>query len=197
MILTRHDPDIWTLSDVLTPEECRQLSDRAEALGFTSAVGRRREGAQMLPELRNNDRAALDDPALADRLWERVRDYVPAEVEGWQAVGLWANFRFYRYDPGQRFKRHRDGTETGPDGTRSRFTFLLYLNDGCEGGETIFSDYVPGEAGTEVREIRIAPQAGSGLFFLHRRWHEGAPLTAGRKYVLRSDVLYQPPAESL
>jgi hypothetical protein len=30
-----------------------------------------------------------------------------------------------------------------------------------------------------------------GLFFKHERWHEGAPVRSGRKYVLRTDVLYK------
>jgi predicted 2-oxoglutarate/Fe(II)-dependent dioxygenase YbiX len=195
MTLNRYDPEIWTLSGVLTPDECRQLIERGEALGFDTAAVRMREGAQMMPSLRNNDRAAMDDPALAALLWERVREHVPVEIDGCRAVGLLEHFRFYRYDPGQRFKRHRDGKENGPGGTRSRITFLLYLNEGYEGGETIFSDYVVEEGGTRVDEIRIAPQSGTGLFFVHHRWHEGSALTAGRKYVLRTDVLYTIPAE--
>lgn len=34
------------------------------------------------------------------------------------------------------------------------------------------------------------PRAGSALLFIHDTWHEGAAVTAGTKYVLRSDVLY-------
>jgi hypothetical protein len=30
-----------------------------------------------------------------------------------------------------------------------------------------------------------------GLLFVHERKHEGAPVTSGRKYVLRTDVMYE------
>ncbi|MCC2671758.1 MAG: putative iron-regulated protein [Armatimonadetes bacterium] len=193
MLLSRLASDIWTLFPVLAPEECRHLIARAEEYGFDTAAVRLPTGPQIVSGIRNNDRVALDDPDLARLLWERVREHVSEEVDGSRAVGLLDHFRFYRYDPGQRFKRHRDGIETGPNGARSRFTFLVYLNDGCEGGETVFSDYVYEDGERVLQELRIVPETGLGLFFAHERWHEGRPLLAGRKYVLRSDVLYAAP----
>ncbi|MBW3625725.1 MAG: 2OG-Fe(II) oxygenase [Armatimonadetes bacterium] len=186
------DHDIWTVSGVLSEAECRELIERAEAQGFEAAAVRMSGGPQILTGVRNNDRLVYDDPDLARTLWERIREFVPPEIEGRQAAGLFQPFRFYRYDPGQRFKRHKDGRETLPTGEQSRITFLVYLNADYEGGETIFSDATFQDGKRLSREIRVVPEVGMGLFFIHERWHEGAPVTRGRKYVLRSDILFHP-----
>ena len=164
---------------------------RGEALGFEAASVATSSGPQMMPALRNNDRATFEDDAFARSVWKRIRPHVPAEWEGARATGLNPRFRFYRYDPGQRFKRHKDGVVELPSGEqRSKFSFLLYLNEGYEGGRTTFSDYTFTNGERRVDEIVVTPEAGAGLFFAHARWHEGAPVTAGRKYLLRSDVMY-------
>ena len=76
------------------------------------------------------------------------------------------------------------------DGDKSRLTFLIYLNNGYEGGKTIFSDYTFEDGKAIVHETKVAATLGMGLFFVHARKHEGAPVTHGRKYVLRTDVMY-------
>lgn len=58
-------------------------------------------------------------------------------------------------------------------------TFMVYLNEDFEGGRTEF--------GWEV----VAPATGTALVFPHRRRHRGAVVSAGRKYVLRTDVMYE------
>jgi hypothetical protein len=40
-------------------------------------------------------------------------------------------------------------------------------------------------------ELRVRPEPGKALVFYHYLSHEGAPVTAGRKYVLRTDVMYR------
>jgi hypothetical protein len=183
--------EIWTVADVLTATECQDLIAQTEALGFEAAAVRTSSGPQMMANVRNNDRVVFTDHELARLLWERVQDLVPYEVEGDIASDLFEPFRLYRYDPGQQFKRYKDGSETTPSGERSRFTFLIYLNADCEGGETLFTDYTFEEGKRIAHEIKVVPEAGMGLFFKHERWHEGAPVRSGRKYVLRTDVLYK------
>ena len=186
------DPDIFTISDLFTPDECRALIERGEAMGFEAATVRTHGGPQMMTAVRNNDRAVFDDPAMAESVWERVKAFVPAEIDGCRATGLYPEFRYYRYDPGQRFKRHKDGSVTTADGAqRSRLSFLIYLNVGYVGGETIFSDYEFEDGERAVHEIKVVPTIGMGLFFVHERKHEGAAVTEGRKYLLRTDVLYE------
>ena len=58
---------------------------------------------------------------------------------------------------------------------------MIYLNDGFGGGATKFLDY----------EIDVVPKTCMALLFQHRILHEGAVVTSGTKYVLRSDVMYR------
>ena len=188
--VTQIDPDILTVSGLFSAAECERWIAQGEGLGFEAASVSLAEGAKMMPAVRNNDRAAIEDPALAAALWERVWGFVPPQLDGCLARGLSERFRFYRYDPGQRFKRHRDGAVGGPSGQRSKLTFLIYLNDGYEGGETVFTDYRFEDDVAVRRDIRIEGKTGMGLFFRHERMHEASPIVSGRKYVLRTDVLY-------
>jgi hypothetical protein len=87
--------------------------------------------------------------------------------------------RFYRYDVGQKFKWHGDGCFRRSNGEQCFLTFMVYLNDDFAGGETLFRD-----------GVRIAPQQGMALLFCHWQKHMGDEVRDGRKYVLRSDVMY-------
>ena len=103
-------------------------------------------------------------------------------------VAINERFRFYRYNPGHRFRRHKDGFEKIRDLT-SQLSFLIYLNDDFVGGEAIFREY-HGKGESRYREeLVIQPEIGDALLFYHRIWHEGAEVTQGTKYVMRSDVL--------
>ncbi len=93
-------------------------------------------------------------------------------------------FRFYRYDAGQKFAPHFDGYFRRSDDERSHLTFMVYLNADFTGGETKFYD--------EDRAVHVTvnPECGMALGFMHLQLHEGAPVINGRKYVLRTDVMY-------
>lgn len=100
--------------------------------------------------------------------------------------------RFCRYTPGTQFHAHQDGVHHGPN-TQSRLTFMVYLNDDAfSGGETVFfngrSEAMSGQDGT----LRLKPRKGSLIVFDHALWHAGALVESGRKYVMRSDLMYEP-----
>jgi predicted 2-oxoglutarate/Fe(II)-dependent dioxygenase YbiX len=169
---------IYIIPDLLTPEECQEYIAFTEALGYGAAPITTAGGFEMRPDIRNNTRVIVDDVARADALWRRARGEIPGFLGGRQAIGLNERFRFYRYDPGERFALHRDGAYRRDNGETSLLTFLVYLNEGFAGGETI------------VQSHPITPKRGMALIFEHQLFHEGAAVTAGRKYVLRSDVMY-------
>jgi hypothetical protein len=50
---------------------------------------------------------------------------------------------------------------------------------------------------TNFGEVWVTPETGLGLLFDHYLLHEGAAVTSGRKYVLRSDVIYGPVGQLL
>jgi hypothetical protein len=185
--------NLFTVAGLLTPDECRQLIERGEGLGFEAASVAMASGPRMMTNVRNNDRVTFDDPGLADWLWDRAKAHVPRTLDGSTATGLNERLRFYRYDPSQKFNAHRDGVVERSPTERSRLTFMVYLNAGAEGGQTVFysEDRVNG-----LRRVvaSIDPQVGTGLFFAHEWWHEGAKVVGGRKYVLRTDVMYRDPA---
>lgn len=60
-----------------------------------------------------------------------------------------------------------------------QLTFMVYLNDDFVGGQTT------------IENVTVIPQTGRALFFIHAQLHKGQPVHRGRKYVLRTDVMYQ------
>lgn len=177
MHLTTLTPRVFTIPGFLNTEECHQLIRLAEDTGFAAADVRTTDGQQAMPRVRNNERTMVEHPAWVDRLWQRLSEVALPPLDGAHAAGLPKDLRFYKYGPGQRFKMHKDGPWQ-ERGLSSRLTFLVYLNDGFEGGATDF------------REFQVTPTTGTALLFVHDTWHEGAAVVAGTTYVLRSDVLY-------
>ena len=169
---------IFTVRNFFSTAECQHFIALAEQEGFGDAPINTAFGAQVRKDVRNNLRVMIDDVSLAEALWSRSSQFVPMHVGQWKAVGLNERLRFYRYDVGQQFDWHLDGAFERENGERSQLTFMIYLNGDFEGGETSF------EHGA------VVPETGMALFFVHRILHKGEPVTAGRKYVLRTDVMF-------
>lgn len=177
--------NIFTLKNVLTDTEAAWLLERGEKWGFEQSTVYSAEADDNIvaKHIRDNHRVLETFPALSKAVWDAISDFFPDEIDGKKKHGLYGLWRYYRYHPGQNFAPHQDHVVYGDDldGTESRFTFLLYLNGGSEGGETAFPN-----AGTAV-----TPTVGMGLAFRHENWHEGKTVLGGLKYVVRSDVMYK------
>jgi len=180
MLSDRHA--IFTVENVVTRDQCNDLIARAEGIGFTAAPVTTAFGFVMMPEVRDNTRVMIDDPERAEMLWSRLSAFLPRKHNGWTIAGLNERLRFYRYEPGQRFAWHRDGAFVRNPRERSHLTLLLYLNDGFEGGATELDVEEP---------LAVRPPPGAALLFAHHLRHQGARVTRGRKYILRSDVMYR------
>ncbi|MEM1261416.1 MAG: 2OG-Fe(II) oxygenase [Pseudomonadota bacterium] len=174
-----YSPEAFALTEFLSAEECQALIERGEDLGFGVAPINTTSGHVVASQIRNNGRAMVDDRGLADTLWSRFQEHAPRNVDGWTAIGLNERFRFYRYDQYQIFRWHSDGRFTRNEREESRYTLMFYLNDGFEGG---FTDF---------RSFKVYPAQGMALCFHHPLLHEGATVSSGRKYVLRTDVMYR------
>jgi predicted 2-oxoglutarate/Fe(II)-dependent dioxygenase YbiX len=174
-----HTDKIWTIEKFLSKEECDELIALSEKIGYEEAEVSLESGAKMMKGLRNNYRVIHTDIELASNLWDRLKEYCPLEIEDNYSVGLNEQFRFYKYELDQRFKRHIDGRFKRDGTEESRITFMIYLNEEFDGGETTFD------------EVNIIPKTGDALCFIHELKHEGCPVKGGIKYALRSDVMYK------
>src|SRR5262245_3028352 len=110
--------DIYTIDNFLSESECNEYISLSENIGYTDAPVSTIDGPIMIPDVRNNARVILDDRKLADFLWQRIERYIPSPLDDKKPIGLNERFRFYRYDPGQRFNWHRDGYYQKPTGEK-------------------------------------------------------------------------------
>ncbi|KAK4043728.1 putative prolyl 4-hydroxylase 4 [Parachaetomium inaequale] len=181
---------------------CRDYVSFLRGLPLITTPGKPKRG----DAVRVNDRYQIDDATFANRLWtetglkEAVAGEDVAHLWGGQVVGLNPNIRIYRYSPGQFFDAHYDDfnyvslkTEAGAAlPARTTWTLLLYLTssaDGCIGGETVFHPYDNNFSAKD----EIAVSLETGMLLLHKHGddcllHEGREVTAGEKWVIRTDL---------
>ena len=222
------------LENVFSSDECKAMVCESECKGYDTALLNKGGGREELEtKIRKSQRCIIDKIEYADTIWARVKDFVPTcwkhRKEDWHVVGLNERLRFLRYNPGDYFIPHFDGTYERPNGDRSFLTIQLYLNQDFEGGETTFpiqprvrlpletemrqppllhgeplhddqlsqskwprvSEAVPQEEGEPGTVARLLPKTGQVLIFQHNIFHGGSIVTMGRKYTLRTDVMYR------
>lgn len=178
---------VFEIPEFVDAAFCQRVIDRANALGFEPATITSENGTSVTPEIRNNDRVIFDDPDFAAALWLRIARHFQRPFKGLKAIGLNERFRIYRYVPGQFFDWHQDGEFCRTDGSISKFTLMIYLNEVAEGGGTSFADVFSPHV---FEDFTIEPAAGKALIFHHPLSHRGDPITRGEKYVLRSDIMF-------
>ena len=75
----------FTLEDFLTSEECKSLIERSENIGYEESLILVKHGNDseqvMNKDVRDNYRVVFDDQKLADSLFERVKQYLPQELD--------------------------------------------------------------------------------------------------------------------
>ncbi|XP_016174779.1 uncharacterized protein LOC107617521 isoform X1 [Arachis ipaensis] len=202
------DFDLFTVQNFFSSAESKAFVKAAEAIGFAhqGSLGPTKGEAY-----RDNDRISVNDPVLADTIWDSglSKLFSDLRIRGKVAIGLNPNIRFYRYKVGQRFGRHIDESVDLGDGKRTHYTLLVYLSGGpgdlkpksknnssnptdssvdpLVGGETVFY----GSRNSIVAEV--SPTEGMALLHIHGDkclLHEARNVTKGVKYVFRSDVVF-------
>ena len=171
--------NIFLIPDFLSPTECAGYIELSEKLGYEKALVETEKGYQEIKSVRDNDRVLYTESGLSAHLYERSFQFLPKQIGDSSLSGLNELIRFYRYKPGQKFKKHNDQSFIRNEDEASYYTFLIYLNDNYEGGETQFDIQT------------ICPKAGTLLIFLHQLEHSGNEVVNGVKYVLRTDVMYK------
>jgi prolyl 4-hydroxylase len=174
---------LYTLENFLSPKECARLVAlcshhlRPSTLAYaTSDAAFRTSTTADLCHLKSPVATGIDDRIC------RALGIRPEYSEGIQAQ---------RYDVGQQFKAHHDWFEpntpiyqkfAGVRGNRT-WTFMVYLNDGMQGGATRFVEI----------DHAIQPKVGMAVLWnnLHEDGrpnqatrHAGEPVTQGHKVII-------------
>jgi len=184
---------IFTLRNVLTPTESNAIIAAAEQIGFQQAgLATGQDVYRVKEKARNNLRVMFEDTEMAEELWTRVAPHVDRKFQNHLAHGLNWRFRVYKYPPGGTFTPHVDDRMKLPgDGLITLFTFMIYLNENLDGGETTFFERRQGSRKKPGTTRVITPRTGMALVFDHLLFHEGSVVRRGVKYALRSDVIYR------
>ncbi|XP_033639086.1 uncharacterized protein LOC117299646 [Asterias rubens] len=170
-------------------QECDELIRVSEERGYEQALVNIGMGRQkLMPNVRNNFRCIIDSEEIAHAFWERITEFIPQTMGkfGSTKIALNERLRFLRYVPGEYFKPHHDGIYQRDNGEASLITVQIYLNEGFQGGSTTFLSM------DEFERVECVPKTGRVLIFEHRIYHEGSLLKKGKKYAIRTDVMYTP-----
>jgi predicted 2-oxoglutarate/Fe(II)-dependent dioxygenase YbiX len=175
----------FTLENVLTAEECKQLIEGSEQSGYTEARIGSNQGI-LVPDYRKGLRFMIDDKQFVSKLWSRICDQIPDTFKSYKVCGLNERLRFLRYDSGDFFNPHWDACYIRPDGSElSLITIQIYLNEGFSGGETTFLSKSTGD------RLGVVPKTGMILVFDQTLFHEGSKVIDGRKYTIRTEVMFK------
>ncbi|KAL7533934.1 hypothetical protein ACHAXR_009123 [Thalassiosira sp. AJA248-18] len=185
------------LSNVLSPEECAGLIKRAKGEKFEDILMRRPgAGANEISEIASRRRTTMEDLDLASELFDRLvcalqgtelglkLQHAPwvckGDPDALNATGLNDRLHVLRYGVGQFFSPHSRfmrGLEV------SHITMQVYLNNNFTGGTTSF------RGGQKFLDVK--PKTGSVLLFDQCLRREECEVLAGRKFIIRSDVMYE------
>jgi len=171
--------NIYLIENFWSTETCDEFIRKSEAQGYEAATIQTDNGPRLVDHIRNNNRVISKDFALAESLWQQLAPYAPQQLGESHAFGLNELFRFYKYQPGQQFRKHRDQSYIRNSTEASYFTFMIYLNDDFEGGTTTFD------------KLEVVPKKGAALIFYHYLEHAGSEVVRGTKYVLRTDIMFR------
>jgi hypothetical protein len=204
-------PGAFQLLNVVDAEECRRAIAVTEHLGYIE------DAAVSLPRSvrHNHSLTWVVDELTTNVLWSRCRSHMVDRADsffGKQPLGLNGRFRFYRYQRGDYFGPHTDGSWPGSkvvegqlqhnafEDRWSQLTFLLFLNDNYQGGNTRFllrpDDFSTKNTDRKHKSVDVRTPFGGALCFPHGTHpfhcvHESTEILSGTKYIVRSDVLFE------
>ncbi|KIJ69221.1 hypothetical protein HYDPIDRAFT_80229 [Hydnomerulius pinastri MD-312] len=197
------EDQIILIDDFLSAEECKRFLKFIDELPLELTPPKKKGEAE-----RVNYRFSVTSVAFAERLHSLMLPHLPSfpyalSVRRPAVVDVDqprlphscnSNIRMYKYTASQYFGPHYDDSvKDAATGARSEWTLLIYLSgveDGVEGGETLFYEDERGKP----RETITAPLT-RGTALLHRHGnecmlHEGSVVRKGTKYILRSDLMF-------
>jgi prolyl 4-hydroxylase len=180
-------PEVILFEDVLSPEECAQMIERARHRVRRSTTVNPETGQEDVIRERTSEgiwfQRGEDD--LVSRLEQRIASLMNWPVENGEGLQI------LHYNLGGEYRPHFDyfppaqvgsAAHTARGGQRVA-TLIVYLNDVPAGGETIFP-----ETG-----LSIAARRGNAVYFRYMNGqrqldpsslHGGAPILAGDKWIM-------------
>ncbi|WWC92884.1 uncharacterized protein L201_007846 [Kwoniella dendrophila CBS 6074] len=202
-------PGAFVVLDVFTPEECLQIVEAAEAIGWEKDEAAGGSAINKSSILAKNF-VWLSDASFLEHFYSSILPFVPQSAPisvdgngGGKVRGINARFRVYQYTENQLYRPHIDGAwpaaglhpETGEylhdsspvdDPLWSRYTLLVYLNG--EGdipqdtGCTTF--FLPSDKMGVMEAHSVRPIQGAVLCFPHgdttgSLLHEGSAVGKG------------------
>jgi prolyl 4-hydroxylase len=172
--------------EVLSEEECKRVISIGEEKGFVPAsFFTDKDGVEHYSDIRKSGRCIIDSKEFAQALWKRVKWFIPENLfPGWEVVGLNERLRFLKYNKGDEFKPHSDGSYTSPEGNVSKLTLLLYLNTDYDNGYTNFLN-------EQGEWVPIVPEVGMVAIQDQVLIHCVPPIKNGIKYAIRTEVMYK------
>jgi len=160
---------IWIIEDFMSRAQCLDIIDKIEKSDF--------KVARQYTEGRHNKETFLEEASIVQLLKDKFKGLtgfsspLPFVISDFSLP-----LEFYKYETGDFIKRHSDASRESR-GRTSKLTLVLYLSDNCQGGETYFDKY----------HMKVNPKCGTALLFDQQLNHEALIVTAGTKYVLRTN----------
>src|SRR5690606_38400 len=104
-------------------------------------------------------------------------------------------FKFSKYEKHQYFAPHRDGAFIPKKNKSNIFSIVIFLNDDFAGGQTRFVSRMLSSEEDSVRLkdvlATVHPCTGSAVIFNHDMIHEGLPVLEGKKYIVRTEIMFK------
>jgi len=140
----------------------------------------------------------FQDAKLTEKVWARVKRFLPEKLDGGCAVGLQPTWRAAKYFPGQWVMPHMDfrHCDSAAETVFSRVSCTIYLDDGANAATT-FVTGVDNYGNHKAAHYRNVPKAGSAVLFYQgvpefTHYAERVP-GGGTKNIIRADVMYEFP----
>jgi prolyl 4-hydroxylase len=171
------DPHIEIVRGLLNPKECAWLMRRAEPLLRPSFVDDGKTGIGRPDPIRTSHGAAFlphEEDLVVQAINHRIAATTGSHVSHAEALYV------MRYEPGQEYKPHLDALP-GLKNQRE-WTAIAYLNEGFEGGATVFPELglsIRGEPGDVLVYRNVDAKGEPDL----RLRHAGEPVTSGAKWI--------------
>ena len=172
-------PEVQLFPALFSPAECAYLIEVAKPGLRPSFVIDPHTGREIPNPVRTSHGTAfpfVDENPAIHALNRRLAAASGTDVKAGEPLQV------LRYEPGQQYREHNDALPGVPPNQQRVLTFLVYLNDDYEDGETTFP----------AIGLKVRARAGDGLLFRNatpdgrldpRSIHAGLPVTSGVKHL--------------